>query len=495
MKVEWKACFRVGISVFLVFLGMYYWDSVTKWAWLIVGAASPLLIGLIIAYVLNILMSFYERLWFPRSRSKGIVKSRRVICLALAIVTLLGIVAAVIGLVVPELVASIQLLVELVIDWVPKALDELSQNQSLAEWIPAEVWTTLENINWQDLIDKAIQAISSGIGGAVGTVAGVITSVSSTVVTVFVAIIFSLYLLISRDRLLNQANRMLNVYIGPKANGKVRHVLDVLNDCFHRYVVGQCLEAVILGSLCMIGMFIFRFPYATMIGTLVGFTALIPIAGAYIGAVVGAFMILTVSPLQAVLFVVYLTVLQQLEGNLIYPRVVGSSLGLPGMWVLAAVTIGGGLFGILGMLIGVPLAAAVYRLLREDVQRREKKADGQDHHGRKHHHKHHRFAEAESQDNHAHQQMKQSQKQSAPGAEKQPPQAKQQSEKQFQQMKQQNQKQPQQTKQQSQKQSTPGQPRKQEAAHEESQQQGTAGAPKKRRRRRSGGNYQQRENA
>jgi predicted PurR-regulated permease PerM len=138
----------------------------------------------------------------------------------------------------------------------------------------------------------------------------------------------------------------------------------------------------------MIGMFIFRFPYATMIGTLVGFTALVPIAGAYIGAVVGAFMILTVSPLQAVLFVIYLTVLQQLEGNLIYPRVVGSSLGLPGMWVLAAVTVGGGLYGILGMLIGVPLAAAVYRLVKEDVHRREQKENGGQAHRRKRHRSH-----------------------------------------------------------------------------------------------------------
>lgn len=387
MKVEWKNCFRVGISVFLVFLGIYYWDSATKWAWLIVGAAAPLLIGVVIAYVLNILMSFYERIWFPRSRSKLVAKSRRIICLMLAIVTLLGIVAAVIGLVVPELAASIQLLIQLVIDWLPGALEELSENQSLAELVPVEVWNTLESINWQDLINKAVQAVTNGIGGAVGTVAGVITSVFSTVVTAFVAIIFALYLLIGRDRLLGQANRLMNAYLRPNVNKWIRHVLDVLNDCFHRYVVGQCLEAVILGTLCMIGMFILRFPYATMIGTLVGFTALIPIAGAYIGAVVGAFMILTVSPIQAVLFVVYLTILQQLEGNLIYPRVVGSSLGLPGMWVLAAVTVGGGLFGILGMLIGVPLAAALYRLLREDVKRREGKYVGHDGHRRRERHK------------------------------------------------------------------------------------------------------------
>lgn len=398
MKIEWKTCFRVGISVFLLFLGIYYWGSVTKWVRLILGAAGPLLIGVIIAYVLNILMSYYERLYFPNSKKKGVIKSRRVICLVLSIVTMLGIVAAVIGLVVPELVASVQLLIKLALDWLPGALEALSENQSLAEVIPAGVWEALESINWKELIGKAVQAMTDGIGGAVGTVAGVISSVFSTMVTILVAVIFSLYLLISKDNLLSQGNRLMNVYLKPELRGRVRHVLDVLNDCFHRYVVGQCVEAVIIGVLCMIGMFILRFPYATMIGTLVGFTALVPIAGAYIGAVVGAFMILTVSPLQAVLFVVYLTVLQQLEGNLIYPRVVGSSMGLPGLWVLAAVTVGGGLFGILGMLIGVPLAATAYRLIKEDVTRREEKENGGQVHRRKRHHSQ-RKTEKEAADN------------------------------------------------------------------------------------------------
>ena len=145
------------------------------------------------------------------------------------------------------------------------------------------------------------------------------------------------------------------------------YVLEVVNDCFHRYIVGQCIEAVIIGSLCALGMAILRLPYATMVGALVAFTALIPVAGAYIGAAVGAFMILTVDPVKAVVFLIFLVILQQFEGNVIYPKVVGSSMGLPGIWVLAAVTVGGGMMGIAGMLLGVPLAAAAYRILRDDV--------------------------------------------------------------------------------------------------------------------------------
>jgi len=163
----------------------------------------------------------------------------------------------------------------------------------------------------------------------------------------------------------------VQTYLGAERNRKVQHVLSILNRSFHSYISGQCLEALILGLLCFAGMLIFRFPYAAMVSALVGCTALIPVAGAYIGAIVGAFMIFTVSPIKSLLFLLYLIVLQQIEGNLIFPRVVGQSIGLPGVWVLAAVTIGGGLFGIAGMLIGVPLAASLYQLLREDVQRRE----------------------------------------------------------------------------------------------------------------------------
>jgi len=155
-----------------------------------------------------------------------------------------------------------------------------------------------------------------------------------------------------------------------KQGRKISYVTGVINDSFHRYIVGQFTEAIILGVLCALGMLVFGFPYAGMIGALIGFTALIPVAGAYIGGVVGFIMILTVSPVKALLFIVFLVVLQQLEGNLIYPKVVGGSLGLPAIWVLAAVTIGGALMGISGMLIGVPIAASVYRLIRDDMRRK-----------------------------------------------------------------------------------------------------------------------------
>lgn len=156
-------------------------------------------------------------------------------------------------------------------------------------------------------------------------------------------------------------------YLKEKYRNRLTYFLSTLNDCFHRFIVGQCTEAVILGTLCALGMTLLRLPYALMIGVLTAFTALIPILGAYIGGGIGALLILTESPTQALIFLVFIIVLQQLEGDLIYPHVVGSSIQLPGIWVFVAVTIGGGVFGIIGMLAGVPLAACCYRLIRNDV--------------------------------------------------------------------------------------------------------------------------------
>ena len=209
--------------------------------------------------------------------------------------------------------------------------------------------------------------LTQGVGGAVNVIVSAVSSVISGVVTFFMALIFSIYLLLGKEKLGGQLNKLMEKYLKKPVERRVRYVVGIVNDCFHRYIVGQCTEAVILGVLCMLGMLLIRLPYATMIGALVGFTALIPVAGAYIGAFVGAFMIVTVSPVKALIFLVFIVVLQQLEGNLIYPRVVGSSLGLPAIWVLAAVTVGGGVLGIPGMLLGVPLTAAAYRLIRNDV--------------------------------------------------------------------------------------------------------------------------------
>ena len=171
----------------------------------------------------------------------------------------------------------------------------------------------------------------------------------------------------NKEKLKKQYHLLANRHINNKWIARIDYAAHILDDCFRRYIVGQCTEALILGILCMLGMWILRLPYAEMVGALIAVTALIPVAGAFIGGGIGAFMILTISPMKALIFLIFLVVLQQLENNIIYPKVVGTSMGLPALWVLAAVTVGGGVLGVGGMIIGVPLTAAIYHLLREEV--------------------------------------------------------------------------------------------------------------------------------
>lgn len=370
MKAEWKTLFRIGISVFLLYLCITYWATVAGLIHTVFHAATPLFVGAVLAYLLNILMSFYEKHYFTKYADRKIVKkSKRAVCVTAAIITCLGIVTLVLWLVIPQFVACIKLLVMNI----PPAINRLLDNTRVVELLPDNMIDFLANTDWQSYLSKAFHIVTSGVGDVMNFTVSFVSGTLSTMATVFISIIFTVYLLCAKDNLKRQFTKLAVTYLKPVVKEKLFYVTGVFHDCFHRYIVGQCIEAVILGTLCTIGMWIFRLPYATMIGALVAVTALVPVAGAYIGGIVGGIMILTVAPGKTVLFVIFLVVLQQIEGNLIYPRVVGSSVGLPGLWVLAAVTIGGGLFGIVGMLIGVPLAAAVYQLVRTDVKKREKR--------------------------------------------------------------------------------------------------------------------------
>ncbi len=367
MKIEWKTCFRIGISALLLFLCIHYWQSFAGFVSTLFGASFPLIIGGVIAYLINILMTFYERHYFPKSQKAKVNKSRRVVCMIAAVVTLLAIATVIFSLVLPQLVSCI----ELIIAELPAAIKKVIAWVNSLGVVPDDIMTLLTQIDWQSKIGQIAEVLTSGIGSVMDVVISTVSSVVSGVVTAFIGIIFAFYLLTGKDKIGKQLNRVFNTYLKKDWYDKIKYVLSVLDDCFHRYIVGQCTEAVILGILCTIGMLILKLPYAAMIGAFIAFTALIPIAGAYIGAAVGAFVILMESPVKALVFLIFIVILQQLEGNLIYPRVVGSSMGLPGMWVLAAITIGGGVMGIIGILLSVPIAATLYKLLRNDLKKKE----------------------------------------------------------------------------------------------------------------------------
>ena len=363
MKLEWKTIWKVGAGAFLLYLAIHYWPAINGLLGTLLGALVPLVIGAVIAYILNLLMSAYEERWPGENGAES--KAKRPVCLVGALLTLVAIVALMLGLVLPQLTSAIKLIFAELPGFLEHATDWIM------EWgiLPEDIMVTLQSVDWQTKIGQIVQLLTNGLGDVVGVVVNAVTSVFSGIVTAFLSLIFAIYVLSGKEKLKGQFHRLMQHYLPDRWMRKIEYVAHIFDDCFHRYIVGQCLEAVILGVLCILGMLILQLPYAPMIGTLVGFTALIPIAGAWIGTGVGIFMILTVSPIKALIFLIFILVLQQLENNLIYPKVVGSSLGLPGIWVLAAVTVGGGVMGVLGMLLGVPLTAAIYRLIREDMNK------------------------------------------------------------------------------------------------------------------------------
>ncbi len=369
MRLEWKTCMRAGVTFIVVYLTLRYWEPLTAMAFNMLGAAMPLILGGGIAYVVNVLMRFYEKRFFPNSAKPWLTRMRRPLCMLLAFATAVLVLFVLVRMILPELIHAINLIVASLpgalaqfFQWIEEKLAEAGYLEAVSNLLPAD------NFDWQGTVTKGLNLLISGVGGVLGATVSVVSTTAAKLISFFLSLVFAFYLLADKEKLGAQFRRLIRAYLGEKVERKLFHFLGTMDESFHSYIVGQCTEALILGSLCILGMVIFQFPYAVMIGTLIGFTALIPIAGAYIGAGVGAFLIFTVNPIKSLLFLVFLIILQQLEGNLIFPKVVGQSIGLPGIWVLAAVTVGGGIAGIGGMVVGVPLTATLYRLVRHDMR-------------------------------------------------------------------------------------------------------------------------------
>lgn len=367
IKQDFKKMLGFAGALIFVFLVIHYWEKLESLISVGIGAATPLIIGCGMAYVINILMSFYERWYDKLFKIEIALKIKRIVCLILAFLSLFGIVALIVNLVLPELINCLASFIRLIPGALQTVVDIIGEERILEMFPELKNGFDFSNISTQ--VEQVIRTVIGGVGGAVDSIVNAVSSMFSVLVNIAIGLIFSLYVLLDKEGLAKRAKRLISTYLS-KPSKKIFYTLEVLDESFHSFIVGQCIEAVVLGLLCIVGMLLLRFPYAVMIGVFIGFTALIPIAGAYIGAAVGAVMILTVSPLQALQFLVFVVILQQLEGSLIYPKVVGQSIGLPGIWVLTAITIGGGVLGVGGMLLAVPLFAAGYRLLREDLARR-----------------------------------------------------------------------------------------------------------------------------
>ena len=355
------------VLFFSCFLIYTYWETVVSICNKIFVASQPFLFGAGIAFVVNILMSFYEKILIKFIPFGFITKIKRPVSLLLAFATIGLIFTWVVFTVLPDLIDSINTLISQDRSAINNLINWLLKNKSLQKIIQdlGGVTQVRELINSYSA--QLLQQIMNGLTNFLTS----LTSLPSTLINLFISIVFSCYVLAGKEKLGNQVNRLVDVYLG--RYGKTFHyVVAILNNRFHNFFVYQSIEACILGTLCYIGMRIFNFPYAATISILIGFSAMIPVLGAYIGVTIGTILIMTHSVTLALLFVAYVVILQQFEGNLIYPYVVGGSTGLPVVWVILAITIGSALGGILGMLVSVPVAATLYQIVKDNVVTREK---------------------------------------------------------------------------------------------------------------------------
>lgn len=359
------------VFTIVILIGLWNYKLVWKAVLFFAGILFPFMLGAAIAFGLNVPMSFLEKKIFGNAKLSAknrVQRMARPLSLVITIVLVLGVIALVMFVVIPELGTTFVMLGKNIQVFMPQALawlEELFENNK-------EIAAMIGNVdmNWDKLLDGVIGFFRSGVSNVLGSTMSVAKSIVSSVTTFFIAFVFACYILLQKEKLHVQVKKVLYAYTKKSTAGTVIAICSLAYKTFSNFLTGQCVEALILGSMFFVTMTIIRMPYALLVGVLIAFTALIPIFGAFIGCVVGAFLILMVNPVKALIFVAMFLILQQLEGNLIYPKVVGSSVGLPSIWVLAAVSIGGSLMGIVGMLVFIPLVSVVYTIFRGDVYRR-----------------------------------------------------------------------------------------------------------------------------
>lgn len=342
-------------------------DVILDWGAGVLLAFRPIFIGFAIAFILNRPCNFFARL-YTRGLGKQGERFARPLAVVTAYVMLFAVVGVLISLVVPELTRSIQRFVGNMNTYasnLQQVLDYITQRFSLENLAQLNLSSKINEI-----LGNALKQVLNALTGTVPHLISATSTLVSAVVTTVISFVFSVYMLSGGPKLTAQCRRLVVAYLPESISTPLLDVVRLTADTFTRYVSGQLIEACILGSLCFVGMVALRFDYAPLISVIIGVSALIPVAGAYIGAVLAALLLAMISPVKAFWFLVFLAVLQQLEGNLIYPRVVGTSLGLPGIWVLAAVTVGSSLMGFVGLVVSVPITAVVYTILKQDLRRR-----------------------------------------------------------------------------------------------------------------------------
>lgn len=362
-----------GLVLFtaVVLVAAWNYEAVFRGIKFIGNVILPFVLGGAIAFVINVPMHFMEEKFFGRAKKaekKWALKLARPVSLLTTLILVIGVIGIVIFVVVPELGRTVMNLGKTLQDFVPQvqawAIQMFQENEELVEWI-----SSME-FKWDEILKSGMDFLRNGAGSVLGSTVEVAKSVVSGVSTFFIAFVFSCYILLQKEKLNVQVRKLMKAFMPDDWREIFLALGSVTYKTFSSFLTGQCVEAVILGTMFFVVMTIFRMPYTLLISVLIAFTALIPIFGAFIGCALGAFLIFMINPAQALIFVGMFLVLQQIEGNFIYPHVVGNSVGLPSIWVLVAVSVGGSLMGLVGMLVFIPLTSVVYTLLRGIVNRR-----------------------------------------------------------------------------------------------------------------------------
>ncbi|MBO5070981.1 MAG: AI-2E family transporter [Roseburia sp.] len=363
-----KHLMQIIAFAIILYCGVQNLGAVVTAVRFVLSLLMPFMIGGAIAFVLNVPMKKIEKHLFPKNQK--MTKLRRPVAYVLTLACVIGIIVLAVGVIFPELGNTVSLLAA----QIPKAFDNLSKwLATIPEEYPALAPAIADlNIDWSSISKTAVDVVQSVGTGLFDSGVGFFSGIISGVTTFVVAFVFSIYVLLQKEKLGRQIRQIMYALLPDKVTEKFFEVVSLSGQIFSSFLSGQCLEAVILGTMFVIALSIFRMPYALLIGVTIAITALVPIFGAFIGCAVGALLIVMVDPIQALWFVVLFLVLQQVEGNLIYPHVVGSSVGLPSIWVLAAVTLGADLFGIGGILVFIPLCSVIYSLFRKFVKERLK---------------------------------------------------------------------------------------------------------------------------
>lgn len=360
-----KLMFLIAFGV-VIFLGL---QNISALIGILRGVLSmlfPFLVGGCLAFIVNVPMRIIENTLFPENGKRGrLYRFKRGISLLLTFLFLALVIAVVVGLIVPELVKTLQALIISIQQTADFLIREIEKQA--VQYPEIRDYISELKLDWGSLTSKVVSFLQNSVSSLLGSTIGMVSAMVNGVMTVFISFVFALYILFQKEKLARQGKQVAYAFCPLPAAEKLISVLRLANKTFSSFLSGQCMEAVILGSMFFVTMLLLKLPYALLVGVLIGVTALIPMFGAFVGCAISFLLILMVSPFRAVVFLVMFFVLQQIEGNLIYPRVVGSSVGLPSIWVLAAVSVGGELMGVAGMLIFIPLCSVCYALFRECV--------------------------------------------------------------------------------------------------------------------------------